>query len=270
MLALTTPKISVAPKPRMVISYTCPVDRTYTKALMMTTPGPKRVKHISRTPNISSVRGEGVGREEGYITEVLPYVPTTDCRVVRYKPIPTIPTEAEKDEYRHKLKADQSYEIAGQWLNIEISQIPKIVSNVRQISQAASQCTSKEVLSFSSYPMTSCTPNVDMYQRCLEAYENNQECFLEMLRTTGGVGGENSTIITQIQELETWFLYLLEPPPAYLADLQDWYRRQVFTRTNMKSAYCHRDLYQFLGTPNSQLQQYILNNYQTPSSSRRR
>ena len=110
----------------------------------------------------------------------------------------------------------------------KVKEVNEHISNIRSVKNDANRLR----------PLTSASGKVtrNKFEDALEVYENNQATYLDMLER----GWSKKEISSELTNLESWFICIIEPKPKSKADIHDWENREK-KKLSGKSAYCDPD-----------------------------
>ena len=99
----------------------------------------------------------------------------------------------------------------------------------------------------------------EIFEEVIDIYENNQEFLINMVE----IDDNNKMIntIKEINDLEIWFLQIVEPKPDNCIYNKDWIYRESFKLKNGYSFYCLKKLHMFIKKINKHIEDILIKNH---------
>lgn len=90
----------------------------------------------------------------------------------------------------------------------------------------------------------------EIYEEALTIYENNQVYYQDCLT-------RKDNVIKAINELELWFIQIIEPKPQHAVDILDWKDREITKLKEGHTAHCDPELIKYLNPLPFEYKRYL-------------
>ena len=120
----------------------------------------------------------------------------------------------------------------------------KVEETIKSVAKINSQ---NHVSNFVDVPRIARYPNYDAYVSAIEVYEHNQMCILERIE----MQQVTDDLIRYINELESWFIQIVEPLPLDPINHQKWYEREKYKIEHHTTFHCDDTIRAYVTLPES-------------------